>query len=153
MASPKNKKSTFHSAPKIQCLKRSALEAGVKPTTFFKWMKDPNHIYVSTNLKKYFKDADARHNKWGHSNLSYKLFTKQIDSDEFMAQYSDYITKEKWGELDELKNKVLGCWCDQDDTSCHARILQSLYRKKMNEKFFNKTNEMLERDVEPSSSQ
>ena len=59
-------------------------------------MNDPNNIYVSTNLKKYFKDADVRHTKWGHSNLSYKLFPKQVNKDEFMKQYADYIKKDKW---------------------------------------------------------
>ena len=139
MASPKTKKTNFHSAPKIQCLKRNALERGPKPTTFMQWMKEPNNIYVSTNLKKYYQNADERHNRWGHNNLSYKLFSKQIDKNEFMSRYTDYIKKEKWGDLDQLKNKVLGCWCDIDDTDCHARILQSLYRQKKNEEFFNKT--------------
>ena len=139
MATPNHNNSGFHSAPRVQCLRKAALECGDHPTTFFKWMNDPNNIYVSTNLKKYHQDADIRHTKWGHSNLSYKLFTKQINKDEFMKQYADYIIKDKWADLDTLKNKVLGCWCDVDDPHCHARVLQSLYRKKMNDKFFSKT--------------
>ena len=63
-----------------------------------------------------------------------------------MTQYTDFIKKEKWGDLDQLKNKVLGCWCDTDDTDCHARILQSLYRQKKNEEFFNKTKKSEKED-------
>ena len=66
MATPNHNINTgFHNAPRVQCLKRTALESGDHPTTFFKWMNDPNNIYVSINLKKYFQDADVRHTKVG----------------------------------------------------------------------------------------
>ena len=113
--------------PDIVCIKNSALPHDVK---FSDWVKDDNHIYISTQKKKYVKGTKDHYNKWCHGNLSWKLYKKEITLDEFLDQFETYARKYLWRDLDELTGKTMGCWCE-DINMCHGAVLQRLYIEKM----------------------
>lgn len=63
----------------------------------------------------------VRNTKWAN------LFYDRLDL------YEDYVKRYLWDELDELENKVLGCWCITTDKLiplvCHGQILMKLLKE------------------------
>lgn len=86
--------------------------------------QDPYDIYI------------GRGSKWGNP-FSHRDGTKAKyvmgSREEAIEAYREYITtgegKHLLNDLDELKGKVLGCYCKPK--SCHGDILQSLMIKKL----------------------
>ena len=101
----------------------------IAPTTFTEWIKDPNHVYIGTNLKKYSRDPDAV-DTWGHLELNRKLFYATITLDEYHALYEDWVRREKWSEIESLSGKQLGCWCISENR-CAFKTLLKLFKEKL----------------------
>ena len=111
------------------------MEAGPNPTSFPKWVKEPNNLYIASQAKKYLHNA-KENSKWNHGKLSWRLYQGEITPEEFLGQYEEYVRKDLWNDLGELANKTMGCWCE-DQTNCHGKVLQKLYKEKMAKEFFN----------------
>jgi len=91
------------------------------------------------NYDVYIGRAPGERGKWGnpytHKEGTTAEFIKPT-RDEAIEAYRDYILKGKGvhllDDLDELKGKVLGCWCgsytikDRDNLHCHGQILLEL---------------------------
>lgn len=78
----------------------------------------------------------GRPSKWGnpftHIKDSTTLAKFVVNSrDEAIEKYREYVTngEGKWllNHIDELKGKVLGCWCSPK--SCHGDVLSELANK------------------------
>lgn len=85
------------------------------------WLKNENHVYIGRNMSFYVKGAEK--SKWNNP-----FTVKKYGREGCLEKYEKYI-KEK-GELDveELKGKVLGCWCKPE--ACHGDVLVDLCDKK-----------------------
>ena len=69
----------------------------------------------------------AWNSKWGNYHYkNLKLYETHIRTQPFL-----------WNALEELKGKVLGCWCITTDKieplKCHGQILMKLVREKFGE--------------------
>ena len=86
------------------------------------WLTDTNHIYIGRNLVIYVKGAYE--SKW-HNPYSIKKY----GLDQCLQLYEKHIrTSDLYHQLDELEDKVLGCWCHPK--RCHGDILCSLLKEK-----------------------
>ena len=82
------------------------------------WLENPNHIYIGRNMEFYV--PGAKKSKW-HNPFK----VKQMGIDESLNRYEKYIREsELINELDELRGKVLGCWCKPN--KCHGDVLIKL---------------------------
>ena len=61
--------------------------------------------------------------------MNRQLFRRDIGYNEFYKMYEDYIRREKWDKLDELSDKVLGCWCSNPER-CHFSVIIKLFHEK-----------------------
>ena len=116
------------SIPTRTCLKRDVLQ--LKGTSFSQWLKDPNHIYINRNLAKYAKKDGLSDSVWYKNISELQKFTNDEEID-LLTAYERCIRKtpELWNHLDQLENKVLGCWC-KPSQACHADVLIKLYKEK-----------------------
>ena len=119
---------TMTSIPTRTCLKRDVLQ--LKGTSFSQWLKDPNHIYINRNLAKYVKKDGLLDSVWYKNISELQKFTNHEEID-LLTAYERCIRKtpELWNHLDQLENKVLGCWC-KPSQACHADVLIKLYKEK-----------------------
>ena len=120
------------SIPRRACIKRDVLK--LKGTTFSQWLKDSNNLYIHKNLAKYSNNKGLSDSIWYKDIIELQKF-RSIDEDEdYLSVYENCIksTPELWNNLDNLENKVLGCWCTSSE-SCHADVLIKLYKEKKNE--------------------
>ena len=87
---------------------------GVKMIKVVHCKKEPYDIYI------------GRPSKWGNPFSIGKDGTRK----EVLEKYRKYILNNKglMNSLDELKNKILGCWCKPK--TCHGDILKELTEKK-----------------------
>ena len=95
---------------------------------FNQWLSAESHIYIGSNLARYTRNPDAE-DEWGHLDLDRQLLCGDIEFDEYCGLYEDYIRQEKWDKLDELADKVLGCWCT-NPKRCHFSIIKQLFHEK-----------------------
>jgi hypothetical protein len=93
---------------------------------FKKWLENSNNIYVG-RYGRIFIDKiifNYKGSKWANP---YTI--KQYNLDECIRLYKEYIIKKIETDsnynLDELRNKTLGCWCNPKD-KCHVDVLLSL---------------------------
>ena len=86
------------------------------------WLSKENHIYIGRNMSVYVKGATK--SKWCNP-----FSTKKYGRDKCLELYKEYIknNKQLMSELNELKNKTLGCWCSPN--KCHGEILLELLEK------------------------
>ena len=119
---------TMASTPTRTCLKRDVLQ--LKGTSFSQWLKDPNHIYINRNLAKYVKKDGLLDSVWYKNISELQKFTNDEEID-LLTAYERCVrsTPELWNHLDQLENKVLGCWC-KPSQACHADVLIKLYKEK-----------------------
>lgn len=77
-------------------------------------------VYIGRNVRW---TEFTRNTKWAN------LFYKRLDL------YEEYIRKHLWEDLDELKGKILGCWCvntkEITPLKCHGQILIKLLQEKL----------------------
>ena len=80
------------------------------------WLKDERNIYVG-RANRFTSDA-----KWGNPFI----IGRDGDRKQVVELYEQYIlgNDKLLDSINELKGKVLGCWCDPDQ--CHAEILHKL---------------------------
>ena len=86
------------------------------------WLKTPNHLYIGRR-NIYIEGAEG--SKWANP-----FSVKKFGRDKCIEMYEEYIrnTPDLWNFLDELKEKILGCWCDPNP--CHGHVLMKLLKEK-----------------------
>ena len=85
------------------------------------WMKDENHVYIGRNNPW----VGVKRSKW-HNPYTVKQHTRE----KVVELYEKYVLEKiEKGELDldEIRGKVLGCWCKPND--CHGDILVRLCKE------------------------
>lgn len=86
------------------------------------WKSKPNHIYIGRNVV-YVDGASA--SKWKN-----EFSAKVYGLDRCLELYEEHIRNSHlYNELEELKGKVLGCWCKP--AKCHGDILIKLLEEKL----------------------
>ena len=115
--------------PRRACIKRDVLK--LNGTSFSKWLKDPNNLYIHENLEKYSKKFGLSDSIWYKDVDELQKFRSDNPDEDYLSVYEHCIrsTPELWNRLLELENKVLGCWC-KPSQSCHADILIKLFNEK-----------------------
>lgn len=83
---------------------------------FNDWNSNPDHVYIGRNMSFYVPGTNK--SKW-HNPFSAKKYGRE----KCLEMYKEYIlnTPELLNSLDELKGKILGCWCYPE--KCHGDIL------------------------------
>ena len=117
------------STPTRACIMRDKLK--LDGTSFSKWIKDPNNLYIQKNLGKYGEKHGLKNSIWFKDVDELQKFRSNDEDEDYLSVYEQCIRKtpELWNELDSLENKVLGCWCKPSQT-CHADVLIKLYNEK-----------------------
>ena len=90
------------------------------------WLEDSNNIYIGRNMV-YVKGANK--SKWCNP-----FTVKKYGREQCLQLYKEYILNNPklLSELNELKNKKLGCWCYKSNKNpalneeCHGDILMEL---------------------------
>ena len=85
-------------------------------------------------MAKYSNNKGLSDSIWYKDIIELQKF-RSIDEDEdYLSVYENCIksTPELWNNLDNLENKVLGCWC-KPSQPCHADVLIKLFKEKSNE--------------------
>ena len=105
----------------------------IKPTVV-KIKRTYNKLNFDTYIGRRFTMGgyDLPNSKWANPFKIDK--TDDSSRDKVITQYEEYIRNndELMNSLDELNNKILGCWCKPE--ACHGDILVKLF----NEKFIKK---------------
>ena len=116
------------STPKRTCIKRDFLK--LKDTSFSKWVQEPNHLYIHGNLSTFLKKKGTSDSIWYKDVKELQEFANDEEIS-YLTAYERCIrqTPELWNSLDNLENKVLGCWC-KPSQSCHADVLIKLFNEK-----------------------
>jgi hypothetical protein len=90
------------------------------------WVRDPNHVYIGRNMTHYVKGAVG--SKWGNP-----FNAKKYGREECVRMYKEYVKTNKeirengrtlYDSLEDLRGKVLGCWCHPE--RCHGHALVEL---------------------------
>ena len=120
------------STPRRACLKSDYLK--LKGTTFAKWLKDSNNLYINKNLAKYAKKTDLSDSLWFKDISQLQKFIINDKDEDYLTVYERCVrsTPELWNNIHNLENKVLGCWCKPSEP-CHADVLIKLFKEKNNE--------------------
>jgi hypothetical protein len=87
-----------------------------------RWKEDPIHLYIG-RFEHYVEGAEK--SKW-HNPYPVQKYGRE----EALRLYEEYVrnTPELWDGLEELKGKILGCWCAPEE--CHGDILIRLLKEK-----------------------
>ena len=119
------------STPKRTCVKREFLK--LKDTSFSKWLQDSNNLYIHKNLGEYGKKHGFSDSIWYKDVKELQTFLNDED-DDYLSVYEKCIrsTPVLWNSIDNLENKVLGCWC-KPSQRCHADVLIKLFKEKKND--------------------
>ena len=94
-----------------------------------KWAQKPENLYIGRKNDYLLKGIS---DFWGNpfivppKNKSKKVIKKSLRS------YKDYVERSEkhMKRLPELKDLVLGCWCEDKDL-CHGKVLIDLYKKQL----------------------
>jgi hypothetical protein len=120
---------------KTQCVKVDALRksSGDKTITLKKWMKDENNVYVGRQGRIFIGKGDDKeifHYKGSKFANPYKVGIKEgeYSLEESLKLYKKHLKKTGLDkEVEELRGKTLGCFCDQKGP-CHAKILAEMLK-------------------------
>ena len=117
--------------PKRNCVKKEFLK--LEGTSLSKWVQEPNHLYIHRNLSFHLKKKGISDSIWYKDIKELQKFVNDEDED-YLNMYEKYIrqTPQLWNSLDNLENKVLGCWCEPSQP-CHADVLIKLFNEKKND--------------------
>jgi hypothetical protein len=96
------------------------------------WESNPENLYVGRHMRIFIDKVRVFHvkgSKWGNP-FSLKNYSLQ----ECLKKYHDHLVHSGLiSDLEELKGKTLGCWCDQqkcgDTIYCHAQLLVELLKE------------------------
>ena len=115
-----------------QCIKVSNLRKNGY-TDLNNWLSMENNIYVG-RTGRIWVDKKIFHytgSKWANP---FKV-NEKCTLDESLLKYIDYIVETGLiYDIDELKGKNLGCWCESKD--CHASILKDVANGDFLQEFF-----------------
>ena len=100
---------------------------------FSDWIKDPSHVYIGPQIRKYARNDSLEESPWCHRNLSWNYRKNIITQEEYFNEYEKFIRAKMWEELDSLENKILGCWSKKTEKST-ADILIKLFEERKKEK-------------------
>ena len=98
-----------------------------KDMTLAIWMKDENNLYVGRHGRIFINGEiyPYQASKWANP---FKLTNYSLE--ESLKLYREHVIKSDLAnQLDELRGKTLGCWCDQSG-GCHAKVLKELFEKR-----------------------
>ena len=114
--------------PKRNCVKKEFLK--LKGTSLSKWVQEPHNLYIDGNLSKYLKKKGVTDSIWYKSIKELQEFANDEEICLFTA-YERCIrqTPQQWNSLDNLEDKILGCWCKPSQT-CRADVLIKLFNEK-----------------------
>ena len=117
--------------PKRNCVKKEFLK--LEGTSLSKWVQEPNHLYIHRNLSFHLKKKGISDSIWYKDIKELQKFVNDEDED-YLNMYEKCIrqTPQLWNSLDNLENKVLGCWCEPSQP-CHADVLIKLFNDKKND--------------------
>ena len=117
--------------PKRNCIKKEFLK--LEGTSLSKWVQEPNHLYIHRNLSFHLKKKGISDSIWYKDIKELRKFVNDEDED-YLNMYEKCIrqTPQLWNSLDNLENKVLGCWCEPSQP-CHADVLIKLFNEKKND--------------------
>ena len=117
--------------PKRNCIKKEFLK--LEGTSLSKWVQEPNHLYIHRNLSFHLKKKGISDSIWYKDIKKLRKFVNDEDED-YLNMYEKCIrqTPQLWNSLDNLENKVLGCWCEPSQP-CHADVLIKLFNEKKND--------------------
>lgn len=97
----------------INVRKSELIKLGYKD--FEDWNSHDNHVYIGRNMSFYVKGTFA--SKWANP-----YSVKKYGREEALQLYKTHIVSSGLiKDIDELKGKVLGCWCAPE--KCHGDIL------------------------------
>jgi hypothetical protein len=117
-------------ASKRTCIKVASLrkEYNDKEINLKKWLEDPNNVYVGRRGRIFINKEIYNYSDSKWRNIFKCTKHKEIDTiEKCLELYENYIKElikkdAKEYNLDELKGKNLGCWCDYGD-KCHVDVL------------------------------
>ena len=117
--------------PKRNCVKKEFLK--LEGTSLSKWVQEPKHLYIHRNLSFHLKKKGISDSIWYKDIKELQKFVNDEDED-YLNMYEKCIrqTPQLWNSLDNLENKVLGCWCEPSQP-CHADVLIKLFNDKKND--------------------
>ena len=111
----------------VICVRKASLQTRGY-TDLSSWLRNPAHTYIGRNMV-FYVGPGAEHSKWANP-----FSVKKYGRDECLRMYREYVltgvnpaTKKKRkggalvGDIEELRGKALGCWCNPDP--CHGDIL------------------------------
>ena len=84
------------STPRRACLKSDYLK--LKGTTFAKWLKDSNNLYINKNLAKYAKKTDLSDSIWFKDISQLQKFILNGKDEDYLTVYERCVrsTPELW---------------------------------------------------------
>src|SRR5271168_2942066 len=98
-------------------------------TDLREWMLKENNIYVGRYGRIFINKEifNYKGSKWGNP---FKI-TKEMTIDQSLTKYLHYLfTSKLIFQIDELKGKNLGCFCDKQKEEkkilCHAQLLSDI---------------------------
>lgn len=103
------------SSAKVISLKKAELNK-LGYEDFEQWLNaSSDHVYIGRDMTKYIKAAVG--SKWGNP------FRGDKHGDQWAVKYEEYVRSkpELMSCLEELRGKVLGCWCVPEP--CHGDVL------------------------------
>ena len=119
-------------ATTTQCIKVKELRKNGY-NSLEEWMNDLNNLYVGRRGRIFIhEDGEKRifHYKDSKWRNPYKVSKKDYTLTESLQLYKQHLIDSGLiNELEELKGKKLGCFCDQEN-DCHAKVLKDLIEKK-----------------------
>lgn len=130
-------------------IKASNLRKNTKYPSLKEWINDKQNLYVGRSGRIWIRDKKGddtmkiyhyRGSKFGNPYRVSKKLTLSVA----LKSYIDHLVKTGLiGEIDELKGKTLGCFCEKHVDSngkimCHARILSELANGKKIEEIITK---------------
>lgn len=84
--------------------------------TLEEWLENPNHVYIG---RKNRFVAATTHSIW-YNPFSMRKYGRA----QSLKEYRKHIELNLIGELEDLRGKVLGCWCHPK--RCHGDVLVDL---------------------------
>ncbi len=88
------------------------------------WLSDERHVYIGRAVRYV---AGARQSKWANP-----FSKKKYGREKCIALYEEYLlgNEQLLSQIDELEDKVLGCWCKPEN--CHGDVLVRILNSKKN---------------------
>lgn len=108
----------------LVCIKKNNLNK-IGYDNLEQWMENPNHVYIGRDMTFFVKAAVG--SKWQNP-----FSVKKYGRDRCLQLYEKYLENnvDLINNLHLLENKILGCWCDENE-KCHGQLLlQKLKYKK-----------------------